>query len=93
MSYTLIVAEVRRGVFEERNLDSLGLGALLGGQSVLLVPDGAYEVADNGNRSSVHWDLVNIQRPEYGGGEISFDGEVIRRNGQFVPKALQVLNY
>ncbi len=46
MGYTLIVAEVRRGVFEERNLDSLGLGALLGGQSVLLVPDGAYEVAD-----------------------------------------------
>jgi len=46
MSYTLIVAEVRRGVFEERNLDSLGLGALLGAQSVLLVPDGAYQVPD-----------------------------------------------
>lgn len=46
MSYTLIVAEVRRGVFEERNLDSLGLGALLGAQSVLLIPDGAYEVPD-----------------------------------------------
>lgn len=46
MSYTLIVAEVRRGVFEERNLDSLGLGTLLGGESVLLVPDGAYEAAD-----------------------------------------------
>ena len=46
MSYTLIVAEVRRGVFEERNLDSLGLGALLGAQSVLVVPDGAYEIAD-----------------------------------------------
>ncbi len=56
-------------------------------------PGQAYEVADNGNRSSVHWDLVNIQRPEYGGGEIRFDGQVIRRNGQFVPKALQVLNY
>lgn len=46
MSYTLIVGEVRRGVFEERNLDSLGLGALLGAQSVLVVPDGAYEIAD-----------------------------------------------
>lgn len=56
-------------------------------------PGQAYEVADNGNRSSVHWDLVNIQRPEYGGGEIRFDGQVIRRNGQFVPKALEVLNY
>ncbi len=56
-------------------------------------PGQAYEVADNGNRSSVHWDLVNIQRPDYGGGEIRFDGQVIRRNGQFLPKALQVLNY
>lgn len=56
-------------------------------------PGQAYEVADNGNRSSVHWDLVNIQRPEYGGGEISFDGVVIRRDGQFLPKSLQSLNY
>ena len=56
-------------------------------------PGQAYEVADNGNRSSVHWDLVNIQRPDYGGGEIYFDGKLIRKNGQFVPKALQALNY
>jgi electron transfer flavoprotein alpha subunit len=44
MSYALIVAEVRRGVFEERNLDSLGLGNLLGRESVLLIPDGPYAV-------------------------------------------------
>ncbi len=56
-------------------------------------PGQAYEVADNGNRSAVHWDLVNIQRPEYGGGEIRFDGELIRRDGQFLAKALQPLNY
>ncbi|MDA8633599.1 aminopeptidase [Verrucomicrobiales bacterium] len=56
-------------------------------------PGQAYEIADNGNRSSVHWDLVNIQRPDYGGGEIWFDGKLIRRNGQFVPKSLQSLNY
>jgi aminopeptidase len=56
-------------------------------------PGQAYEgVADNGNRSQVHWDLVSIQRPEYGGGEISFDGQVIRKNGRFLPKALQALN-
>ncbi len=36
-------------------------------------PGQAYERADNGNRSQVHWDLVCIQRPEYGGGEIYFD--------------------
>ncbi|MEO0414796.1 MAG: aminopeptidase [Verrucomicrobiota bacterium] len=56
-------------------------------------PGQAYEVADNGNRSAVHWDLVNIQRPDYGGGEIYFDGKLIRKNGQFVPKSLHSLNY
>lgn len=55
-------------------------------------PGQAYEEADNGNRSQVHWDMVNIQRPEYGGGEIYFDGTLIRRDGEFLPKALQSLN-
>lgn len=55
-------------------------------------PGQAYEEADNGNRSQVHWDMVCIQRPEYGGGEIRFDGKVIRRDGEFVPKQLQSLN-
>jgi aminopeptidase len=56
-------------------------------------PGQAYEgVADNGNRSSVHWDLVCIQRPDYGGGEIWFDDVLIRKNGKFLPKALQKLN-
>ncbi|MEI8342449.1 MAG: aminopeptidase, partial [Verrucomicrobiota bacterium] len=39
-----------------------------------------------------HWDMVNIQRKDYGGGEIRFDGTVIRKDGIFVPKALQALN-
>lgn len=57
-------------------------------------PGQAYEGhADNGNRSAVHWDLVCIQRPDYGGGEILFDGKLIRKNGQFVPKSLQALNW
>lgn len=56
-------------------------------------PGQAYEVADNSNRSAVHWDLVCIQRPEYGGGEIHFDGELIRKDGQFVPEDLKPLNY
>ena len=55
-------------------------------------PGQAYEEADNGNRSQVHWDMVNIQRPEYGGGEIYFDGKLIRRDGEFLPKALRSLN-
>jgi aminopeptidase len=57
-----------------------------------LTPGQAYEEADNGNRSQVHWDMVNIQRSEYGGGEIYFDGKLIRRDGEFLPKPLQSLN-
>ncbi len=55
-------------------------------------PGQAYEQADNGNRSQVHWDMVCIQRPEWGGGEILFDGKLIRKDGLFVPAALKKLN-
>lgn len=55
-------------------------------------PGQAYEEADNGNRSQVHWDMVQIQRPEYGGGEIWFDGELIRKDGIFVKEGLDKLN-
>ncbi|HRX84947.1 MAG TPA: aminopeptidase [Phycisphaerae bacterium] len=56
-------------------------------------PGAAYEdEADNGNRSQVHWDMVCRQDPAHGGGEIWFDGELIRKDGQFVPKELQGLN-
>jgi aminopeptidase len=55
-------------------------------------PGQAYEEADNGNRSQVHWDLVAIQRPEYGGGEIYFDDRLIRKDGLFVQKDLKGLN-
>ncbi len=56
-------------------------------------PGNAYEdEADNGNRSALHWDLVCIQTPEYGGGEIYFDGKLIRKDGRFVPRNLQGMN-
>ena len=55
-------------------------------------PGQAYENVGNGNKSQVHWDMVCMQRPEYGGGEIWFDGKLIRKNGLFVPKALHKLN-
>src|SRR5580704_8641332 len=55
-------------------------------------PGQAYEHADNGNRSQVHWDLVCIQRPEYGGGEIYFDRKLLRKDGLFIPKDIQALN-
>jgi aminopeptidase len=55
-------------------------------------PGQAYEEADNGNRSEVHWDMVCIQREDFGGGQIHFDGKLVRDNGLFVPEALQGLN-
>lgn len=55
-------------------------------------PGNAYEDADNGNRSQVHWDMVMIQTPEYGGGEIWFDGALIRKDGRFITQDLLALN-
>jgi aminopeptidase len=60
--------------------------------SLHLTPGQAYEECDNGNRSAVHWDMVLIQRPEWGGGEIWFDGELVRKNGLFVTQDLKGLN-
>ena len=60
--------------------------------SLHFTPGQAYEECDNGNRSAVHWDMVLIQRPEWGGGEVWFDGELIRKDGLFVPKDLKPLN-
>ena len=57
-----------------------------------LTPGASYEDAFNGNKSAVHWDLVMIQRPEYGGGEIYFDDVLIRKDGLFILPQLQCLN-
>ncbi|MCD8498087.1 MAG: aminopeptidase [Alphaproteobacteria bacterium] len=48
--------------------------------------------APNGNKSAIHWDMVHIQRPEYGGGEIWFDDKLIRKDGRFVVPELDGLN-
>ncbi|MYL34082.1 aminopeptidase [Pontibacillus yanchengensis] len=55
-------------------------------------PGQSYETAPNGNHSAIHWDMVSIQRPEYGGGEIYFDNVLIRKNGRFVTPDLEKLN-
>jgi aminopeptidase len=60
--------------------------------SLHFTPGQAYEIADNGNRSAVHWDMVLIQRKDWGGGEIWFDGEIIRKDGKFLPRDLRALN-
>jgi aminopeptidase len=48
-----------------------------------------YEVAENGNRSKVHWDMVLRQES---GGEIYFDEVLIRKDGRFVLPQLLALN-
>lgn len=60
--------------------------------SLHLTPGNAYDTAFNGNRSQIHWDLVLIQRPEYGGGEIWFDDVLVRQDGLFVLPELEGLN-
>ncbi len=60
--------------------------------SLHFTPGQAYADCGNGNKSAVHWDMVLIQRPEWGGGEVWFDGELIRKDGRFLPKDLQGLN-
>ena len=60
--------------------------------SLHFTPGQAYEDCDNGNRSAVHWDMVLIQRKEWGGGEVWFDGELIRKDGKFLPRDLRPLN-
>lgn len=55
-------------------------------------PGQAYAECGNGNKSQVHWDMVCIQRPEYGGGEVWFDDRLIRKDGLFVPGPLRKLN-
>ncbi len=55
-------------------------------------PGQAYKTAGNGNTSRIHWDMVCIQRPDYGGGEVRFDGKLIRKDGLFTVPALKKLN-
>ncbi|MGM0843897.1 MAG: aminopeptidase [Bacillota bacterium] len=55
-------------------------------------PGECYEQAYNGNHSNIHWDMVMIQRPEYGGGEIYFDDVLIRKDGRFTLPELEQLN-
>ncbi|MCB9853132.1 MAG: aminopeptidase [Phycisphaerales bacterium] len=60
--------------------------------SIHLTPGACYDDAPNGNKSDIHWDLVLIQRPEYGGGEMYFDDTLVRKDGEFVVDDLKGLN-
>lgn len=52
-------------------------------------PGASYDEAPNGNNSAIHWDLVAIQRKDYGGGEIYFDDKLFRKDGVFVDAKLE----
>ena len=60
--------------------------------SIHFTPGCCYDECDNGNRSSIHWDLVLIMTEKYGGGEIYFDDVLVRKNGLFVLPELECLN-
>lgn len=60
--------------------------------SIHFTPGSAYAECDNGNRSEIHWDLVLMMDPGHGGGEVWFDGELVRKDGRFVAPDLVSLN-
>lgn len=60
--------------------------------SIHFTPGCCYEDCNNCNQSAIHWDLVQIHTPEFGGGEIYFDGRLIRKDGRFVIPELYCLN-
>ncbi len=76
-----ITKPMKDGLFDEKIMGSFHF-----------TPGKCYEEADNGNKSAIHWDMIAIQTPEYGGGEIYFDDTLIRKDGMFVIKELEGLN-
>jgi aminopeptidase len=60
--------------------------------SIHLTPGQCYDEASNGNKSDIHWDMVMLQTPEAGGGEMWFDERLVRKNGRFVVDELKGLN-
>ena len=76
-----ITKPMKDGLFDEKIMGSFHF-----------TPGRCYEEANNGNKSAIHWDLISIQTPEYGGGEIYFDDVLIRKDGLFVMDSLKCLN-
>lgn len=55
-------------------------------------PDGTIVHIDNGNRSSIHWDMTIMMLPQYGGGEVIIDGKTIQKDGKWLIQGLDILN-
>lgn len=83
LGFNPYITQVMRDILFDEKIDG----------SLHFTPGQAYDEADNGNDSKIHWDLVLIQTPAYGGGEIWFDDELIRKDGRFVPSYLHGLNH
>ena len=60
--------------------------------SIHFTPGNSYDDAFNGNKSSLHWDIVLLQEEQNDGGEIWFDDVLIRKNGRFTLQELEGLN-
>lgn len=60
--------------------------------SIHMAIGNSYDDAFNGNLSSVHWDIIQSHLPAFGGGEVYFDGTLIRQNGKFILPNLVALN-
>ena len=60
--------------------------------TIHFTPGASYDDCFNGNKSAVHWDLVQSHLPEFGGGEIWLDDTLVRKDGLFVTDDLLCLN-
>jgi aminopeptidase len=76
-----ILKPMKDGLFDEKIMGSFHF-----------TPGRCYEKTNNGNKSAIHWDLICIQTPEHGGGEIFFDNILVRKDGRFVLSKLDGLN-
>ncbi len=76
-----ILKPMKDGLFDEKIMGSFHF-----------TPGRCYEETNNGNKSAIHWDLICIQTPEHGGGEIFFDNILVRKDGRFVLSKLDGLN-
>ncbi len=60
--------------------------------SIHLALGNSHSLSDNGNVGSIHWDMVKMLTPEYGGGSVIIDDRLIQENGIFIPEELKSLH-
>jgi aminopeptidase len=60
--------------------------------SIHLAIGSSYDDCNNGNKSSIHLDLIQSHKKELGGGKIYFDCTLIYENGKFILPNLVALN-